>query len=284
MADDARERIQKLLVTGDNRLKQGVAPEKVRETLRGGARSSRARRGSRTRSGRSSRSGSPISNGSQEDLLHPLRLQPDVVIAGRVAPGEVRARERRRLRRAPRRARRRRAGSTRTPDSGVTNSGGPPTVVATTERADAIASSVARPNGSTRLGWQTTSAAAIQCGHRRRGDAPDELGSPAGPRARRAAGRRRRTRASPRRAARTRARAGGRSCARSARRGRGTPCRRGSSRARLRAASASRGAKRSRSTPQSITSVLPRPPARPRTSRSRSQPETAMTVAARRTT
>ncbi len=30
MDDDARERIQKLLVTGDNRLKQGVAPEKVR--------------------------------------------------------------------------------------------------------------------------------------------------------------------------------------------------------------------------------------------------------------
>jgi hypothetical protein len=30
--DDARERIQKLLVTGDNRLKQGVAPEKVRES------------------------------------------------------------------------------------------------------------------------------------------------------------------------------------------------------------------------------------------------------------
>ncbi len=29
---DARERIQKLLVTGDNRLKQGVAPAKVRET------------------------------------------------------------------------------------------------------------------------------------------------------------------------------------------------------------------------------------------------------------
>lgn len=32
MGDDAREKIQKLLVTGDNRLKQGVAPEKVRET------------------------------------------------------------------------------------------------------------------------------------------------------------------------------------------------------------------------------------------------------------
>jgi hypothetical protein len=30
--NDVREQIQKLLVTGDNRLKQGVAPEKVRET------------------------------------------------------------------------------------------------------------------------------------------------------------------------------------------------------------------------------------------------------------
>ena len=32
MTEGARERIQKLLVTGDNRLKQGVAAEKVRET------------------------------------------------------------------------------------------------------------------------------------------------------------------------------------------------------------------------------------------------------------
>ena len=31
-ADDARARIRKLLVTGDNRLKQGVAPEKARES------------------------------------------------------------------------------------------------------------------------------------------------------------------------------------------------------------------------------------------------------------
>ncbi|MGH2936238.1 MAG: hypothetical protein ACRDL2_17235 [Gaiellaceae bacterium] len=31
-SEDAHERIQKLLVTGDNRLKQGVDPEKVRET------------------------------------------------------------------------------------------------------------------------------------------------------------------------------------------------------------------------------------------------------------
>ena len=32
MGDEARERIQKLLVTGDNRLKQGVSVDKVRET------------------------------------------------------------------------------------------------------------------------------------------------------------------------------------------------------------------------------------------------------------
>ena len=31
-AADARARIQKLLITGDNRLKQGVAAEKVRES------------------------------------------------------------------------------------------------------------------------------------------------------------------------------------------------------------------------------------------------------------
>ena len=30
--DEARDRIQKLLVTGDNRLKQGVDPAKVRES------------------------------------------------------------------------------------------------------------------------------------------------------------------------------------------------------------------------------------------------------------
>jgi len=31
-AGEARAKIQKLLVTGDNRLKQGVAPEKVRQS------------------------------------------------------------------------------------------------------------------------------------------------------------------------------------------------------------------------------------------------------------
>ena len=32
MSSDVREQIQKLLVTGDNRLKQGVDPAKVRES------------------------------------------------------------------------------------------------------------------------------------------------------------------------------------------------------------------------------------------------------------
>ena len=32
-SEDARARIQKLLVTGDNRLKQGVAPEKARQSF-----------------------------------------------------------------------------------------------------------------------------------------------------------------------------------------------------------------------------------------------------------
>ena len=32
MADDARARIQRLIVTGDNRLKQGVDPAKARES------------------------------------------------------------------------------------------------------------------------------------------------------------------------------------------------------------------------------------------------------------
>jgi hypothetical protein len=31
--DEARQRIQKLIVTGDNRLKQGVEPEKARESF-----------------------------------------------------------------------------------------------------------------------------------------------------------------------------------------------------------------------------------------------------------
>jgi len=33
LEEKAREKIRKLLITGDNRLKQGVAPEKVRESF-----------------------------------------------------------------------------------------------------------------------------------------------------------------------------------------------------------------------------------------------------------
>ncbi len=33
MEEKSREKIRKLLVTGDNRLKQGVAPEKARESF-----------------------------------------------------------------------------------------------------------------------------------------------------------------------------------------------------------------------------------------------------------
>ena len=33
MAEKASEKIQKLLITGDNRLKQGVDPEKVRQSF-----------------------------------------------------------------------------------------------------------------------------------------------------------------------------------------------------------------------------------------------------------
>ena len=40
--DGARTKIQRLLVTGDNRLKQGVAPEKVRESYEEALRVARA--------------------------------------------------------------------------------------------------------------------------------------------------------------------------------------------------------------------------------------------------
>jgi len=40
--DDARATIQRLLVTGDNRLKQGVAPAKVRESYAAALEAARA--------------------------------------------------------------------------------------------------------------------------------------------------------------------------------------------------------------------------------------------------
>src|SRR3954465_7004644 len=56
------------------------------------------------------------------------------------------------------------SGSTRIPAPSGTNSGGPPTRVATTVRPHAIASRIAWPNGSMRLGAQTTSGARVYPG------------------------------------------------------------------------------------------------------------------------
>ena len=87
---DVRQKIHDLLVTGDNRLKQGVSPEKIRQsyeqalalaTEHGLAEIDPAARRDQAR---------PISNGSQEDLLHPSRLRPEVVRRRRGARGDVR--------------------------------------------------------------------------------------------------------------------------------------------------------------------------------------------------
>ena len=155
--EDARERIQKLLVTGDNRLKQGVDPAKARESWEQAlevAREAGIEEAVR-----------PLvevrladSSGSLEDLLDPLRLTPDVV---RARPPRARPRF---GTGAPQPSRSARAsastssGSTSTPASGGTNSGGPPMRVATTGRPHAIPSSSAWPSGSSRLGWQRTCA------------------------------------------------------------------------------------------------------------------------------
>ena len=90
MIEGARARIQKLLVTGDNRLKQGVDPEKVRETYEEALAVAR--------------------EAGLEDAVRPLveirladlerlggdpppsRLQLDVVRGGGLAGGKVRAR------------------------------------------------------------------------------------------------------------------------------------------------------------------------------------------------
>ena len=241
-----------------------------------------ARQGSRSRCARWSRSGSPTSSGSLENLLDPDRLQLDVVVAGGGAAGEVGraglrprpARRRKRRRRSGRRARRPRVS--RTP-------GGPPTRDATTERLDAIASSVASPKGSTSSAGR---------GRRRPRPTPGPHRGPrarrpefrADPRAHRAAARLRRTQARPRRVARTRAR---RSTffrsERAPRQRNAVPPRSGSSRARpvqqpRPAARSARDPPRSRR-PRSCPARRA-PPVRA----ARSQPDTATTAAARRTT
>ncbi len=150
--DDARATIQRLLVTGDNRLKQGVALEKVRESYLAALDAARA--------------------AGLEDAVRPLvelRLA-DLERLGASRSSSTRSACRltscaSAARRAARFGRGRSAasssaapsassscGSTRTPASGGTNSGGPPTRVATTDRPEASPSSVASPNGSARLG------------------------------------------------------------------------------------------------------------------------------------
>ena len=79
--DDARAKIQRLLVTGDNRLKQGVDAGEGAGELPAALAAAREA-GLEERCGRSSSSGSPISSGSKQKLLHPLRLPPDVVALG----------------------------------------------------------------------------------------------------------------------------------------------------------------------------------------------------------
>ena len=68
--DDARAKIQHLLVTGDNRLKQGVSLDKVRESYEAALEAATAA-GSRRPFARSSRSGSPISRLQHEPEAPP---------------------------------------------------------------------------------------------------------------------------------------------------------------------------------------------------------------------
>jgi len=96
--DDAHARIQKLLVTGDNRLKQGVDPEKARASWGTGARA-RPRGGpARRRSARSSRSGSPnlpppAARLRIASMRSAWRRPSDSPLSpGRLARGRVRAR------------------------------------------------------------------------------------------------------------------------------------------------------------------------------------------------
>ena len=194
MEEDARERIQKLLVTGDNRLKQGVDPAKARESWEQALELAReAGLEERIRPLVEVRLADLEQRRPTEDRLDPLRLAADVVPGGRLARGLVRARQRRGLARARAASASTSSGSTRTPASGGTNSGGPPIRVATTERPQAIASSSAWPSGSTRLGWQRTWPRASRRGISSCGDAAEEPRRRRDFRAAGAAGRRRRT-------------------------------------------------------------------------------------------
>ena len=165
--DDARAKIQHLLVTGDNRLKQGVSLDKVRESYEAALEAARAAGLEET-----VRPLVEIRLADLEKLQHEARSSSTrsacrltscasaALRAARFGRGSCAAAS------SPERTESSSVGSTRTPAPGGTNSGGPPTLVATTDRPDARPSSVESPNGSTRLGWQTTSAAAIHAATR----------------------------------------------------------------------------------------------------------------------
>ena len=184
-------------------------------------------------------------------------LPGGIVRHGQRSGGAQRLDERR-PRRADRRAR---------PPPAGTNSGWPPTVVPTTGRADASASSAAWPNGSTSDGWQRTSAAATKPGITVVRDRAGQLDAGAAlelSAQRPDADERQRPLAEPLERAREpddvlplRQRAD-------------------ADEPRAVAVGARGGRKRSRSTPQSTTSVFPRASGTAASSRSRSQPETAI--------
>ena len=133
--------------------------------LHGGARGGARRPGSRRRCGRSSSSGWPISSGSKQKLLHPLRLNPDVVQLGGAPRRGVRAGERRGLVEAGRDGvvvprvdedARLRAARTRAAHRHASRRRAGPTPAPRASRAR---------TARRRLGWQTTSAAANHAAH-----------------------------------------------------------------------------------------------------------------------
>ena len=108
--DDARATIQRLLVTGDNRLKQGVALEKVRESYLAALEAAREAGLEEAVRPLVELRLADLETSSKQKLLHPLRLPPDVVRLGGAAARRGSGAAAAPPRRARRRARRRRAG------------------------------------------------------------------------------------------------------------------------------------------------------------------------------
>ena len=115
------------------------------------------RRAPRLRARAAPRSARPV--GARRGARRPRARRRSAAAAPRPSRAPPRARPRPRGRRA------------RRPRAARTRAGRRP-CVATTDRPHAIASSVASPNGSARLGWQTTSAAGSQRGTSACGTAP----------------------------------------------------------------------------------------------------------------